>query len=278
MTNRHRVVRTDAVMGTVASIHLIADGEAADEASSALESAVRDCFDELHDLDRVFSAYRADSDVSRLRDGGIDLEGADERVEIVRRACLNAKHDTGGLFDPWYRGWFDPTGYVKGWAVETVARSLLSPLLQLPGMHAAGLDIGGDMQLFTAPESDWTWRVGIADPRRAGSLAATVQVRNGAVATSGTAERGAHIIDPRTGRPAGSVASATVVADGLSVADLWATTAVIAGFDDLSWIRNPALRSGVIISPVGAVRRWANGVEIDTGTAQVPRAPAPLRA
>ncbi|WP_460580187.1 FAD:protein FMN transferase [Humibacter ginsengisoli] len=276
--DRRRHVLTDQVMGTVASIHLIVDGSASCEDAAlpeGLEVAVRACFEELHDLDRVFSTYRPDSDVSRLRTGELDLGSADPRVVLVHGACVEAKEATGGLFDAWHQGWFDPTGYVKGWAIETAAERALRPLLGHGGVQAVGLGLGGDMQLYTAPGSDWSWHVGIADPHGAGQVVATVEVGTGAVATSGTAERGSHIVDPRTGSPALSVASATVIADGVTDADLWATTAVIAGFHDLSWITAPRVQSGLVVSPTGGVRRFARGVELTTwdGSASVPGLP-----
>ena len=255
-----RQIRTDDVMGTVASIHVITD--ASHDVVSAVDESARSCFDELHELDRIFSTYRDDSDISRIRSGELDLAHADERVAMVHAACLEARETTGGLFDAWQQGWFDPTGYVKGWAAEGAARRALLPLVNVPGIHAAGLTVGGDMQLFTADGSDWTWRVGVADPADPARLAATVDVRTGAVATSGTAERGCHIVDPRTGRASSSVAGATVVADRLTTADLWATTAVVAGFEDLTWIGTPGVRSGVVIASDGRVRRWAAGVEL----------------
>jgi len=254
----HRAAWTDEVMGTVASIHVIAD--AADSIDPIPN--VRACFDELHEADRLFTTYRDDSQISHLRRGTLRLDDADAQVHSVHRACVEAKTSTGGLFDAWHQGWFDPTGYVKGWAAERAAIRSLEPLIRLDGVYAVGLSVGGDMQLFTAPGSEWVWRVGIADPLRPQEVAATVEVVNGAVATSGTAERGSHILDPRNGSNAVSVAGATVVADRLSTADLWATTAVVAGFDDLSWIAAPGVRSGLVISPSGAVRRWAQGVEI----------------
>ena len=48
-----------------------------------------------------------------------------------------------------WQGAFDPTGYVKGWAVENAARRHLAPLLA--DATAVGINAGGDMQLFTAP-------------------------------------------------------------------------------------------------------------------------------
>ena len=75
------------------------------------------------------------------------------------------------------------------------------------------------------------WRVGIADPHRPGRLALVVEVRDCAVATSGTAERGTHIINPHAGRPAAGLASLTVVGPSLALADACATAAFAMGPD-----------------------------------------------
>ena len=165
------------------------------------------------------------------------------------------------MFSATWHGTFDPTGYVKGWSVENAARRHLAPLLE----HevAVGINAGGDMQLFTAPDSDWRWNVGIADPRRPGQVIATLEVRNGAVATSGSAERGSHIIDPRTGEPAHGVVSASVVDDSLTRADLWATAAVVAGFEDRSWVARSGTRTGIVIADDGRVTRWLDGTSVD---------------
>lgn len=254
-----RQVWTEQIMGTIMSIHVLADGAAA---SAGTDAAVAACFAELHDLDRVFSTYRDDSDISRLRRGEAALADLDPRVAEVAVACETWAVATGGRFSAEWRGWFDPTGYVKGWAVETAARHHLGPLIALPGIVAAGINAGGDLQLFTAPGSDWSWEVGIADPDRPGAVIATLEVVNGAVATSGTAERGDHIVDPRTGVAARTVRSATVVADGLAAADVWATTAVVAGIADLSWISAADSRTGIVVGADGTVRRWLGATEI----------------
>jgi thiamine biosynthesis lipoprotein len=73
--------------------------------------------------------------------------------------------------------------------------------------------------------------VGIADPHRPGRLALVVEARDCAVATSGTAERGPHIIDPHAGRPAAGLASLTVVGPSLALADACATAAFAMGPD-----------------------------------------------
>lgn len=254
----HRTVRVADVMGMAISVHVLTHAPTV----TGVDDAIAVAFAELRDIDRVFSTYRSDSDVSRLRRGELTLADADARVGEVARACDEAEAFTRGLFSAHFDGAFDPTGYVKGWAVESVAHWHLAPLLENADVAAWAINAGGDMQVATAAGLDRDWRVGIADPARPGQLAAVVELRDGAVATSGTAERGAHILDPRTGAPALGATSSTVVADSLAVADVWATVGVVAGIDDLGWIRECPGRSGMVIGAGGRTRRWVSGVEV----------------
>jgi len=252
-----RSVRVEEIMGMPISTHVLTGGVP----DAETEQSIAACFAELRDIDRVFSTYRADSDISRIARGELTLRDADPRVAEVEAACRAAAIETGGLFSATWNGTFDPTGFVKGWAVESAARRHLAPLLGT--VDAVGINAGGDMQLFTAGGSAWVWNVGIADPRHPGQVIATLPVRTGAVATSGSAERGAHIIDPRTGSPARGVLSATVVDASLARADLWATTAVIAGFEDRTWIPRAGTRTGILIADDGRVTRWLDGTAVD---------------
>ena len=257
-TEPQRNVWAEQIMGMPISVHLRSrDTHASDDA----DQAVRACFDELHDIDRLFSPYRDDSEITRIQRDELAIDQANPLVRTVADACRTAEEQTHGLFSAHWRGRFDPTGYVKGWAVEQAARRHLAPLMEKD--VAVGINAGGDMQLFTAVGADWRWNVGITDPHSSATLLATIEVENGAVATSGTSERGQHIIDPRTGRPATSVASATVVADGLAHADVWATAAVVAGFDDRKWIADADTKTGLLVASDGRTARWLDGVPIE---------------
>lgn len=253
-----RHVWVEDIMGMPVSVHVRSRGA---RPADGVEAAVRACFDELHDIDRVFSPYRADSDLSRIGRHELTVADADARLAAVESACREAESETRGLFCAYGSGGFDPTGFVKGWAVERAARSHLARLVD--DDIAVGINAGGDMQLFTASDAEWQWNVGVADPHRPGAALATIAIRNGAIATSGTAERGAHIIDPRTGRPASGVASATVVSDGLTDADVWATAAVVAGFDDRSWVAHAGTRTGMVVADDGRVVRWLGTTGVD---------------
>ena len=255
MTARHAQVCP--VMGTVASAHVIGGA-----AGVELEAAIEGCFGMLRRADRVFSMYDSASDVQRIARGELRMADADPWVAEVEAACDGAEFETRGLFSAYLGGVFDPTGYVKGWATERAAREHLLPLLKVPGLQAVGLDVGGDLQVFTAEESDWTWIIGIVDPADRTQVIATVPVRNGAVATSGTAERGAHIVDPRTGAAATGIRSATVIAESLTRADVWATAIVAAGAD-LGWLPRAAGTSGLLVDTAGSIRRWVEGVTVE---------------
>ncbi|HRD61549.1 MAG TPA: FAD:protein FMN transferase, partial [Nocardioides sp.] len=69
---------------------------------------------------------------------------------------------------------------------------------------------------------------GRVDPAR---VVAVVPVRCGAVATSGRAHRGDHVVDARTGRAPDGIASVTVVHAELTSADIDATAAYAMGRD-----------------------------------------------
>jgi thiamine biosynthesis lipoprotein len=227
-----RVRHAEPVMGTVVSF----DVPVAARHDGSLDAAIS----WLHWVDRVFSPFRPDSDVSQLADGQVTVDGCAPEMAEVIEACAFVRELSGGYFtaSPWGR--FDPSGYVKGWAVERAAE-----ILSAAGSASHLVNGGGDVQCVggrpgrAAPvpgagpvpgaSQGAPWRVGIADPLRRGRLAVVVEARDCGVATSGTAERGAHIANPRTGQAAAGVASVTVAGPSLALADACATAAFAMG-------------------------------------------------
>jgi FAD:protein FMN transferase len=209
---------------------------------------------ELRALDAVFSTYRPDSVVSRLGRGEMSEADAPARVTEVLALAARAERASGGAFSvrrrgPDGRAVLDPSGVVKGWAVERSAAAL----------HALEdtdfcVSAGGDV-LCHAREVPW--RVGIEDPRDTRRVLARVPVRDGGVATSGTAHRGAHLVDARTGRPPTGVASVTVVARSLTWADIDATAAYAQGAEAAEWLGHRVGRTGLVV--------WADGATTTIG-------------
>jgi FAD:protein FMN transferase len=215
-----RVRHAEAVMGTVVSF----DVPAAARANGSLDAAIR----WLHWVDEVFSPYRRGSEVSRLARGEVAIAGCVPEMAVVIEACAHVSELSGGYFTGSPAGHFDPSGYVKGWAVERAA-----VILSLAGSANHLVNGGGDVQCVGGRPGavPGPWRVGVADPFRPGNLALVVQASDCAVATSGTAERGAHVQNPKTGQPAAGLASLTIVGPSLALADAYATAGFAMGPD-----------------------------------------------
>lgn len=204
---------------------------------------------ELRWADIVFSTYRDDSYLSRLSRGEIGLADCPPEVAEVLALGRRAEAESGGAFSVWLPGpdgrRLDPTGVVKGWATQRAARALE----RLPGTDFC-LSAGGDM-VCCSRIGDPPWRIGIEDPADPGRILAIIPVGNGAVATSGTARRGAHLLDARTGRHPSGVCSVTVVAPELTWADIDATAAFALGPGAADWLATRPGRLSLVV--------WADG-------------------
>jgi thiamine biosynthesis lipoprotein len=202
---------------------------------------------DLREVDRVFSTYRADSFVSRLARGEITVADCPPEVVEVLGLGDRARLESGGAFDVRRRAAdgsvvLDPSGVVKGWAVERASAWLHA----LPETDFC-LSAGGDMVCHTDDPDGVAWRIGLEDPFDPTRLIGTVPVRRGAVATSGSAHRGAHIVDARTGTPPSRVAQVTVIAESLTSADIDATAAYALGEEAATWLRTRTGRSGLVV-------------------------------
>jgi len=226
-------------MGTVVSF----DVPAWTAGDGTLEQAVR----WLHWVDATFSTYRDDSDVSRFGRGSLPLAQAAPELAEVLAACAAISELSGGYFTVTPGGRFDPSGYVKGWAIERAAA-----MLTAAGSAEHSVNGGGDMQCVGERASGQPWRIGIAHPLRPGTLALVVAGRDFAVATSGVAERGAHIIDPYTGQPPAGLASVTVVGARLAETDAYATAAFAMGSAARDWVEGLAGYEAFAITAAGA--------------------------
>ena len=230
------------VMGTVVTFTLTARP---DELTTTDAVALAKARDVLRRADAVFSTWRPNSPVSRLRRGELALEECPAEVAEVHDRCAEVREMTDGWFDPWaLPGGFDPTGYVKGWAAERACR-------QFDGTSLAGVIVNaaGDVATSGRMPTGARFRVGVVDPIDRHRIACIV-ASPGAVATSGTAERGAHLFDPKSGRATPRSASATVTGPCLSTADALATALAVAGDDGLGFVERAGYEA-LLIDPDG---------------------------
>ncbi|WP_406453138.1 FAD:protein FMN transferase [Streptomyces sp. NBC_01622] len=227
--------RVEHVMGFPVSLRIDDEG-IGDETADAL-------FAWLREVDARFSPFRPDSEVCRYDRGELQLPQLSADLTEVLGLCEQYRLATGGAFDVRLPGRpLDPCAVVKGWSVQRAAE-----LLTAAGARRFILNAGGDVVVSGGP-----WRVGVRHPEHADQLCTVLELTVGAVATSARYERGDHIVDGRTGRPATGLLSLSVVATSLTEADATATAAFAIGPEGVDWA---AARPGCEVFAVDAERR-----------------------
>ena len=232
-----------SVMGTTVSIDVRDPGVGRD----ALDAAVAVL--RLHEA--RFSPFLADSEIRRLERGELTIDDAHPDVREVLDVCAVLRAESDGAFDAWRGGRLDPSGYVKGWAAERAA-----DVLRAAGARSFALNVGGDIVCNGGSAAGAPWRIGVRDPDDPSRMLLVVGVTNGAVATSGLYERGAHVTDARTGAATSDWRSITVLAPDLATADAIATAALARGADGPEWA---ARRHGCDVAALDAAGRlWTS--------------------
>ena len=241
------------VMGTVVTIDVFPlEGAETPDQAAEFQRRCAAARTVLERADEVFSTWRADSPISRLRRGEITAADAPHEVATVLTACATARELSDGWFDAWAMpGGFDPTGFVKGWAAQRA-------LEELEGLSMSGalVNAAGDIASLGAQPSGAPFRIGIADPVVPRQLAEIVEL-TGCIATSGTYERGSHLVDPRSGERAARAASASVIGPDLGLADALATAVAVAGEAGLGFIEPLAGYEALIIGRDGR-KHWTS--------------------
>ena len=215
-----------------------------DERDGLDEETIEAVWEELRRADAIFSTYKDDSEISRLNRGELALEDAHPDVREVLARCEELRVITDGYFDAGrvLDVGVDPSGLVKGWAVDRAG-----DLLDAAGARNYSLNAGGDIRLRGAPLPEPRWRIGIQHPRVRDKIAAVVEGNDVAVATSGAYARGEHVVDPHTGRAPGGVLSVTIVGPELATADAYATAAFAMGEAGPEWTASLGLNEAMTI-------------------------------
>lgn len=284
------------LMGMPISIHLRGAGVESASAELAVEAA----FADLAWVEEVFSPFRANSELSRLRRGELSLAECVPELAQVWRLCEQAEAQTGGAFSAFLPSQpdeqvpdapggspaapvaaiadqatepaldeladdrvrrFNPTGLVKGWAIERAAAILaglddVTYCINAGGDIAVGAPVTVDRPKQGRPQGDGVvderlasrsvvdeststeraagapvplpWRLGIESPYHRGRVAHVVELVQGGMATSGTAARGLHLLDPSSGLPVRRGGSVSVIAPSIMWADVWATALFVS--------------------------------------------------
>jgi len=232
----NEIVRTTAeidVWGTILFIEVASTKVGLDELNAGLAEVT----EYVKVIDQEFSTYKPDSQVSKIRRGELKIEDASAQMQEVWQLCLVARDLTDGSFDPWVvKGGYDPSGYVKGWAADKCVA-----ILKAHGAENIQVNAAGDLSLAGGFENGKPWSIGVRSPENRFEVVKVFEIFDGAIATSGTYEIGAHIKDPHTGLIAIGARSATVLGPDGGLADALATSLVVAGQDGAAIFSKPEL-------------------------------------
>ncbi|MFI7609912.1 FAD:protein FMN transferase [Nonomuraea terrae] len=182
-----------------------------------LTPVLDDAFAWLRWVDDTFNPAKEDSQVGRLSRGQT-IRQIPELIEVLHR-CDELSEATNGWFESRINGVIDPSGYIKGWALERLSRALCNA-----GAVDHRISAGGDIRVRGSAMPGTPWRVTVRDPRT-GVVRAVVHAHDMGIATSGRRP----IVNPRTGKVQEGLGSVTVVGPDLGVADAYATALYAMG-------------------------------------------------
>jgi FAD:protein FMN transferase len=205
-----------------------------------------DTFAFFNKVDRRYSTYKDDSEITQINNGMPRSDWSPEMQEIMQ-LCEETKQETDGYFDIKHDGKLDPSGLVKGWSIWEAAKQL-----EKRGLRNFYIEAGGDIQAQGVNSEHEPWTVGIRNPFNTDEIIKTLHMHNCGVATSGTYIRGQHIYNPHQPEEAPhGVQSLTVVATNVYEADRFATAAFAMGMNGIAFIEQRDGLEGYLVDNNG---------------------------
>ena len=216
-----------------------------DIAGASGATLVEAVFDYFEHIDRRFSTYRTDSEISAINRGDIPVKDWSGEMMEVLALAERTRSETNGYFDIRKAdGSLDPSGIVKGWAIRNAA-----DIVRRAGVGDFFIEAGGDIQSCGRNASGLDWSVGIRNPFNAEEIIKIVYPRGHGVATSGTYVRGQHIYNPLGADPITEIVSLTVIGSDVLEADRFATAAFAMGRQGILFLEQaPGLEGYVVDS------------------------------
>jgi thiamine biosynthesis lipoprotein len=230
---------TRSIMGMPITIEVVAD-----DASAIIEST----FAYFHDIDECFSTYKDTSEISKINRNEISEIDYSPDMREVFEIAARTKAQTDGYFDMRRPdGTIDPSGIVKGWAINNAARQLKDARCENFFVEA-----GGDIAMRGKSSNGQDWSVGIRNPFNATEIIKVIYPQGHGVATSGSYIRGAHIYNPHdASHILDTVVSITVIGPDVLEADRFATAAFAMQSDGIRFIERTDGLEGYMVDKDG---------------------------
>lgn len=215
-------------------------------------------------VDETFSTYKETSEISAINRGNIAPDAASSAMQEILRLAAETRDQTGGYFDiTTPDGRLDPSGIVKGWAIQNAAQQLTAR-----GFQDFLINAGGDIQASCTSGERQHWTIGIRNPFNAKQIVQTLRITNEGVATSGSYMRGNHIYNPRAkSKELNEIVSLSVIGPNIYEADRFATAGFAMGREGAAFIAHLDGFAGYQIDRDGIALktpRWAEYCVLQT--------------
>ncbi len=228
--------------------------------TKATQEDLDEVFSYFSYVDKKFSTYKDDSEITLINKGTLTEEQYSEDMKTIFALAEETKNKTDGYFDivtP--NGIYDPSGIVKGWSIHNAAK-----ILEEKGFSNFFVDAGGDIEARGKNEENAVWSVGIRNPWNREETIKKVYIKDSGIATSGTYIRGAHIYDPhQKNKQIADIVSLTVIGPNVYDADRFATAAFAMGKEGILFIERLENFEGYMIDEKG-IATMTSGFETYT--------------
>jgi thiamine biosynthesis lipoprotein len=158
--------------------------------------------------------------------------GADLLELDVEAGTARLRHPGAGL---------EEGGFLKGYALDRMRKA--------SKVHAGWMNFGGQILAWGLP-----YAVSLADPQHRDRPCMTLNLRDASLSSSGTSERGRHILDPRHGQPCEAWGATAVITAEALTADVLSTALYVLGPDaGLAWAERHDVAAAFLLND-GSIR------------------------
>ena len=222
----------------------------------ASEITFRKIFDYFEYVDKKFSTFKQDSEISKINRGEIAREEWSQDMKDVFNLAEKTKRETDGYFDIIdNNGKYNPSGIVKGWAIYNAAKLLIEM-----GIRNFYINAGGDIQFSGKNSEGKLWKTGIKNPFNQKEVVKVVYLSDGnGIATSGNYIRGDHIYNPKDRKNLiNDIISFTVIGPNVCEADRFATAVFAMGKNGIFFLEKMKDFAGYMIDKNGVASMTSN--------------------
>ena len=231
---------TAIIMGMPVTVEIIGP--------AATQAEIQKIFGYFRGVDEKFSTYKNGSEISKINRNELTEKDYSPEMREVLKLSAEINGQSGGFFNirrP--DGKIDPSGLVKGWAINNAAGISVKD-----GFENFYVEAGGDIEARGVNAENQPWTVGIKNPFNQKEIIKVAKISNAGLATSGTYIRGQHIYNPKNpGAPITDIVSLTVIGPNVYQADCFATAAFAMGREGIYFIEKFPGREGYMVDKNG---------------------------